>query len=91
MLVLASFPPELPAGWLVWPLCRWAATADEHWQAYDDAMAGLIADVMQGYSKANAIVNVSQSVTVDQAGRFTVLMTGNPLYWPGLGEASVGM
>lgn len=91
MLILASFPPELPAGWLVWPLCRWAASAGEHWQAYDDAMAGLISDAQQGYTKANAIVNVSHSVTVDSGGQFTVLMTGNPLYWPGLGEASQGM
>jgi len=91
MLVLASFPPELPTGWLVWSLCRWVATAPEHWKAYDSAMAGLIDDAVKGYPLANAIVNINQSVTVDANGDFTVLMTGNPLYWPGLGEASDGM
>jgi len=54
-------------------------------------MAGLIDDAVKGYPLANAIVNINQSVTVDANGDFTVLMTGNPLYWPGLGEASDGM
>lgn len=85
MLILSG-PPPIPSGFRIWGLCRWTAGGETAWEAYDEAVAGLVQDVHGSHPDANAIVHVQHSIAAGPTGGFTVLVSGNPIHWPGLKE-----